>query len=379
MMEALLLGRSLLTLGGESTGAMADRIGNLSAVTFAGDGALWLASDERQDARNRLIRLAPDEAGNFTAPQSFAIGDFVRMLDGNDERESEADIEGLACEDDALWLTGSHATKRQRPDAGSLADVHRHLHEVERDANRYLLARIPLHHGIPAHATASVGASLRETAAARLADGTGGNVLIEALREDKHLGLFLRPGGDGRGTETLPLPGKDNGLDIEGLAVFGRRLFLGLRGPVLRGWAILLQIEPAEQGRGLLTLGNLGHKRTYCKHFLDLGGLGIRDLARDEGDLLILAGPTMTYAAPQRLYRLHEAVSLANNSANTCDDGQLARVCDLPFSAQGARAEGITPLLWRGRRAVMVVYDQPAGPLGAPPAAVLADVFALDG
>jgi L-seryl-tRNA(Ser) seleniumtransferase len=42
------------------------------------------------------------------------------------------------------------------------------------------------------------------------------------------------------------IPGKDNGLDVEGLASVGDRLLVGLRGPVLRGWAIVLEIEPEQ-------------------------------------------------------------------------------------------------------------------------------------
>jgi len=58
--------------------------------------------------------------------------------------------------------------------------------------------------------------------------------LTEALRGDQHLGLFI------------VIPGKDNGFDIEGLAGAGKRLFIGLRGPVLRGWAVILEVELKE-------------------------------------------------------------------------------------------------------------------------------------
>ena len=70
----------------------------------------------------------------------------------------------------------------------------------------------------------------RPSTAASLEKMNGHNQLIEALAEDEHLGPFLQMG----------LPSKDNGFDIEGLAVQGNQVFLGLRGPVLRGWAIIL-------------------------------------------------------------------------------------------------------------------------------------------
>ena len=45
--------------------------------------------------------------------------------------------------------------------------------------------------------------------------------LLEALAHDPHLAPFLS------------LPAKDNGFDLEGLAVLGKRVFLGLRGGCL--------------------------------------------------------------------------------------------------------------------------------------------------
>jgi hypothetical protein len=76
----------------------------------------------------------------------------------------------------------------------------------------------------------------------------------------------------------MAIPGKDNGLDTEGLAVNGRRLLLGLRGPLLRGWSALLEIA-AEASGGQLRLAPLDGSGTLIrKHFLQLDGLGVRDL-----------------------------------------------------------------------------------------------------
>src|SRR5262249_43259516 len=61
-----------------------------------------------------------------------------------------------------------------------------------------------------------------------------GSDLTDALAKDKHMRAFLS------------IPGKDNGFDIEGLAVVGDRIFIGLRGPVLRGWALILELELKE-------------------------------------------------------------------------------------------------------------------------------------
>lgn len=81
--------------------------------------------------------------------------------------------------------------------------------------------------------------------------------LIEELRKDDHLRKFL------------DIPGKDNGFDIEGLAVTGNLVFIGLRGPVLRGWAVILELTLKETNHDNGVVLKLESIR---KHFLQLGG-----------------------------------------------------------------------------------------------------------
>lgn len=122
---------------------------------------------------------------------------------------------------------------------------------------------------------------------------------LDALGADEHLAPFLA------------IPGKDNGFDVEGVAAHGEpgaeTLYLGLRGPVLRGWAVVLELRPRDDGPGRLRLDPVhGHAR-YRKHFLGLGGLGVRDLCPDGDDLLVLAGPSMDLDGPVRVYRWRDA------------------------------------------------------------------------
>jgi len=116
--------------------------------------------------------------------------------------------------------------------------------------------------------------------------------LTTALAADEHFSLFAE------------IPSKDNGLDVEGLAAFEDRIPLGMRGPV-RGWAAVLEVRPiqdtAEPTRLTLSFP------AYRKQFLDLGGLGVRDLCRDGDDVLVLAGPTMDLDGPVRVYRWRDA------------------------------------------------------------------------
>ena len=111
-----------------------------------------------------------------------------------------------------------------------------------------------------------------ERRAASLSGDTSDDALTDALKEaedgkgDVHLAQFLN------------IPGKDNGFDIEGLAAAADKVFVGLRGPVLRGWAVILELSFTIH-HSLLQLENFtASDRPYRKHFLQLGGLGVRDL-----------------------------------------------------------------------------------------------------
>src|SRR5690606_18973874 len=114
--------------------------------------------------------------------------------------------------------------------------------------------------------------------ALRLKGDAESNLLTQALADDRHFGAYMA------------IPGKDNGFDIEGLAVDGKRLLLGLRGPVLRGWAAVLELA-VEATAGRLRLVALdGGGTPIRRHFLDRGGLGIRALHFPGEDLYILGG-----------------------------------------------------------------------------------------
>ena len=72
--------------------------------------------------------------------------------------------------------------------------------------------------------------------------------------------------------EFLSLPASKE----EGIGIYQNRIFLGLRGPVLQGWAVVLEIELEDSSSGLLKLGPIGEaKELYKKHFLWVNGLGI--------------------------------------------------------------------------------------------------------
>lgn len=349
------------------------------SVVFQSGHSLWLANDETISLERLTLQREGSEGGlRFGDHRQFTLSDYLKLPvppPSDAEDIEEADVEGIAVSEGYLWLVGSHSLKRVKPreDDSARKGVKR-LATVSSDGNRFLLARIPVVDEADGQTLAKEveDEGGMRTAALLHGDDTG-NDLTRALAQDPHLQAFLA------------IPGKDNGFDIEGLAIVGERVLLGLRGPVLRGWAVILEILPkqVDGDPARLQLGSLGpDKQPFLKHFLHLDGLGIRDLCVHGDDLLILAGPTMDLDGPVAIFRWLGGAHPARNGL------VLREACPsvgaVPFG-QGAdkgtdHAEGMCLCSadgWEGP-AVLVVYDA-ASPsrLAHAKGAVSADIFAL--
>ena len=318
----------------------------LSAVV-SHDGDLWLACDEgcRID---RLTRTGPLFKGHAVFPLKDVLS-----LPGPET--AEADLEGLDVRDGFLWLVGSHSVKRKKPDDNDTpAKVAEKLKKLSRDGNRHLLARIPIDN----HALVKAAGARN---AGSIATSVTSSALLDAIRSqaDPHLSPFIE------------LPGKDNGLDIEGLAVHDVRAFVGLRGPVLREWCCILELKLEADPSGALQLAPVDGAVPYRKHFLKLHGLGLRDLAFVDDDLLMLAGPSMAHDGPIEIWRWKKA---ATGGAPT-----PTVLLSLPHGEESDRAEGLTVIDQGtgGSPAVLVVYDSPSPARLVGTNAVRADVFRL--
>ncbi len=314
----------------------------LSAVLQVGN-TLWLGNDESASLERLTL------AGNKAAEHAqFQLRDYIGLPTTTDKDGAtpEVDIEGMDLADGYLWIVGSHSRKRNKADSAEPAAAQcKQLARTEAEANRYLLARISMQDGdLPA-----LAAKTKSRPAQRLRSDKDGNALTLLLRKDKHLGPFLG------------LPGKENGFDVEGLAVVGDRVFLGLRGPVLGGWAVVLEIRPVGAGKWLKLRPLEGRKgERVRKHFLQLGGLGVRDLCLQGDDLLVLAGPTMSLDGPVRVVRWRGAARC--EEACVLDGDALAHVLEIPYGKGCDHAEGIALFQSKGRDKpeLLVVYDSPA-------------------
>ncbi len=331
---------------------------DLSAVLLTPEKHLWLGSDET----STIERLSLADSNNFANHQRYRVAEFIDLPAPEEE---EIDIEGLAYTDYYLWLVGSHSYKRKKPksDKSDEKNIER-LAKIATEPNRYILGRIPLVDGNLFASCPHPENSDILLSAAKLELNPAGNSLMAALADDPHLGFFVK----------AAIPGKDNGFDVEGIAVYQKRIFLGLRGPVLRGWAVMLEIELEPSTPGMMTLRQIGGEgKRYKKHFMFLNGLGIRDMHLDGEDLLILAGPTMDLDGPVQLYRLPGGVNLQENILHHPEFVQ-----DIPYGNRNEHAEGFT--LFQDVTkipSVLVVYDSPAKTRLVGDGGVMADVFRL--
>ena len=185
---------------------------DISALAREGT-TLFAACDETVGVeRLQLEDFGDPDCRIWSRHRHFRIGDLVEDLP--DGCKGEMDIEGLSIDGGWLWLTGSHSLKRKdpaRPEPDKLFDK---IRKTGFDANRQFLGRVPLR--ATSGGLTPVGRDGDRRA--RHLKFTKGGKLRDWLEKDKLL------------KEHLKIPSKENGLDIEGIAVQGLRVWLGLRG-----------------------------------------------------------------------------------------------------------------------------------------------------
>jgi hypothetical protein len=212
-------------LGSTKTDRARALICNTSASTQAGYH-LELALDE-----GRTIERLSWTGCRFGTAESFDLAKYFDLPKGS----PEIDIDALHIAGRDLWIAGTHSRAREPPkqgqepndpaDADDPADPLARMAKIKVDRRRYLLGRLEL------TADGADIASPADKAAPCLEFTAAGNSLTEQPRNDEHLAPFLRR------------PDKENGPDIGGPAVKGNRLLLGLRGPITRGIAVVLETE----------------------------------------------------------------------------------------------------------------------------------------
>ncbi len=309
---------------------------DISALAIIGR-TLFCASDETA----AIERLVFDAAhGTFRDHRSIPLEKIFPLPAGDEE----IDIEGLAVHDGKLWITGSHSLKRTKPDdeRDPLADLGR----LKWDANRSFIGYLPLK-------DAGNGVFEPDLGGKPKAGGPRPRMMKIGSKGKKGLRWLLR---DCALLEPfMNVPAKENGFDVEGLAVVGDRVVVGLRGPVLGRYAFLVSMAFKEAGKGFLKPRRIDGSR-YRLHTLDMGGFGIRDLLMVGDELLILAGPTQSIEGIARVY----AVPAFSADEEVLTEERLKTVVTLPMREECDHAEGIAHFVLDGEELLLVAHDNPA-------------------
>lgn len=294
--------------------ASTELLENLSGIAVNGD-TMWTVSDE-----GRTIECLKADGDSFVLRQQYRIDQFVEGLpgapDGDDLKGDELDLESIDFHDGVLWLCGSHCDVRKKPKRKSELRP-----EIRSRPSRHFLARIKVK---------TDGFSFGKMS---VAPRSGSGSIRGVLARDPYIGPFI------------DLPSKENGLDIEGITVSNGETLLGLRGPVLDGFAVVVH----------LTLSERLSIKEYCLSFLDLAGLAIRDLTLSGGCVLIIAGPVSDADGPFALYEW-----TGKRSAEIQYPQQIFKWQRDPGEAGSAeKPEGLCRLDRSGKPGHVVVYDRP--------------------
>lgn len=324
---------------------------NFSAGSRVG-GVLFLAADERA-AIDRLVQTGRNAWGGH---ERIGLKDLLDLADP----EAEADLEGLAADGDWLWVLGSHARTRNKPEKADdeCIDLVK-LADLKDTRPRCLLARIPLARdddGLPTPVRKD-----GKRRAGLVPQTKHGSLLAKALKNDPLIGPFTR------------IPAKEGGLDVEGIAVCDGRVALGLRGPVVSTHAVLLELRIEAKGSGRLDI-----KGDPVKRLLAMEGLGVRDLKRCGDDLIILAGPTTGLSGPCALYRWRGWADDPPHHPELVRLHRPERILELPFGRGEDHPEGLA--LWGNdgdARQILVIYDSPSERRLHKSGAIEADLFDL--
>lgn len=323
LLAATALGTSLLIAQGLAP------LERLRDVTFTGD-VMKHANLSAVVLMDALLVAADDElravlVGRRVAPDTYDFGPPVALniAPRPGDTGAEFDLEGLAVAGDHVIAVGSHSAVRTSADGANRKQAKNR--ERQREAgprpDRDVLLRFRI-----------------DPESLTVAGEVGVASLRALITDDPILAGFGS------------VPGKENGIDIEGLAAEGDVHWVGFRGPTLRhGFAPVLQVS----GTAAPTAAGL--------RFVSLGGRGIRDLLKVDGGFLVLAGPVGDGEQSEAIYWWDGRDCVPGQDAPRC---AVAALGELPRPS-GARAEGMALVADRADAyELLVVFDGVAG--GAP-------------
>lgn len=232
---------------------------DLSAIGRVGP-YLVIAGDEAvgPDKNLNIIQvLSKQEDGQYVVGEDILLPD----VDKNDGRE--LDIEGIAVDGNFIYVVGSHSARRNRANSNKSYKRNRKTFnqgKVKEEPSRDWLHRIEVNQQVQPVAKMSI--SLRDV-----------------ISNHKALKAFSA------------IPSKENGVDIEGVAVADGWVYVGFRGPVFRDNYVPVLKFKFDQ-----------HEKSAILFFVKLDGGGIRDMASVQDGFLIVSGPVGDAPGPYQVY-----------------------------------------------------------------------------
>lgn len=294
----------------DATGAefkKSEDVSGIACATETGFPRLCLvADDEAPGAQIVILKEGEIIAGSF-----IPLVSDIHVSGKGKRRLAELDAEAVAYADGSFYVTGSHGRPRHLDDGTTAAD--------EKAAVTRRIFKITLPPGAVDLATGKLA-------------GTASVTPSTALETQLKIKL------DGAFDAAL----KDNGLTIEGLAVTGTTLHVGLRAPVLSdsgdagGAKAVILSTPLEaifgpsQGKDASTLTRLDLKTQAG------APRGIRDLVAYKGSLMMIAGPVLD---PK-----DGAVKEGDYAIYRFSDGQATKLAELPGYGTRIKPEALLPL-----------------------------------
>lgn len=217
--------------------------------------------------------------------------------------DSEVDIEGIAVENNTVYVVGSHSTTKKNQSKG------------KKKNNRQNVFRFKLNPD-----------------SGKLESKIKQDSLQKILKQDSVLKDFLN------------VPNHKNGVDIEGIAVKDKHLYFGFRTPILQNTYSPVIVAKFK---------DLEHKDKYQLLHVNLGGNGIRDMVAVDQGFLILVDTTAEDGSHYQVY-FWDGRDELNGDLNSPATKFLTKIP----ATKNTRAEGITMLKETDTNySVLVIYD----------------------
>lgn len=274
------------------------------------------------DEGNVIQVLERTSSDSFSLVQKYSMPDgTVTSLEKAADDDPELDLEGVASDGNTIYIVGSHSQKRSRVDPRNVKGKSRkknreRLTENEKEPDRMILLRFRLDEQ------------------GRVNHISNKRDLFKTITGFDHISGFFN------------IPSKENGIDIEGIATKKGKIYIGFRGPVLReNWVPVLVTEFQDP-----------EKEAEIR-YVNLGGLGIRDMVSAGDQIFLIGGPVGDGPGGYHLFSWNGKDCIPGKKGAK---GEVLHIGEIP-TKDGSKAEGVAVLPddKRGQRQLLVVYDGP--------------------